>query len=150
MMKKTILLSFLLLVPFLMVAQTKTITIDWSSFSETNQTSGKKIQKNTKVTAEEAAKDLNLQIDQDRLNYATQWKDNVFADKNSLKVSNIRYGTVTSQELSKINTELVPATFEASIGSASARDITYTMVDATPVIKENGFTSYENDIEILE
>jgi len=139
MMKKTILLSFLLIVPFLVVAQTKTITIDWSSFSETNQTSGKKTQKNTKVSAEEAANDLNLQIDQDRLNYATQWKDNVFADKNSLKVSNIRYGTVTSQELSKINTELVPTTFEASIGSASARDITYTVVEVSPVIKENGF-----------
>lgn len=137
-MKKTILYFLFLLVPCLIMAQSKNISIDWSSFSEPSSLQKLKTKLTKQQQKEKAINSTNLMIDEERLKFATQWKDNAFADPNSLRISNIRYNTLTPDEITRININLVPETFTATIKTTRARDIIYTIVETTPIIKDNG------------
>ncbi len=137
MMKQKILYLSLLLCPIFLLAQSPTIHLDWnSSINNTiRDVSNKKNNTNTKRKT--ATPLLNLIVDQD-MKYYYQWVDNGFADENSLVVSNIKYNDLTAIELKKINKNTIPKKLTYSINSGKARDIIYTSISISPIIKSNG------------
>ena len=133
MMKKTILFISFILLPFLLLAQTKNISIKWGDGSKKAS-----IVKKGNTSIENTFADNRLQIGEERLAFADQWKDTGFADESSIEISNVSYSSLTSDELQKINKELVPNELKYSINSGQARDKIYTSVSISPVVKSNG------------
>jgi hypothetical protein len=135
-MKKTILFLSLILWSFVLKAQTKNLVINWeteiSGSSKTNAESGK-------TSSQTKDKSVSwLRLDEFKLFYSEQWLDNGYADPTSLKVSNIKYGTPSTAELSKINRDLVPNTPSYTIESSRARDLIYTTIMISPVVNSGG------------
>ncbi len=122
--------------PFLGKAQSKSITINWGASTSTSKSFAGG--KSSGSAYEEALDRLKLQLNKDNVSYATQWKDGGFADKNSITVTNVRYGSVSSEELKKINPNNLPTKLEYSISSTMARDELYTIFNISPIIKKNG------------
>ncbi len=122
--------------PFLGKAQSKSVTIDWGdSSASTNNFGVKKQEVSAKQKAIEA---LKLQMDKEVVSYTTQWEDSGFSDRNSVTVSNVQYGSVSSAELKKINPDLLPSKLKYSITSTKSRDKLFTIFNITPIIKTNG------------
>ncbi len=135
-MRKAILLFILIVMPFLGKAQSKSVTIYWGKTNATaNNVEGSKSSMSLKETAKES---LKLQMDKEVVVYRTQWQDEGFADKNSITVSNVRYGSVSSAELQKIDTDLLPNKINYSIASTRSRNEIYTVFTISPIIKTNG------------
>ncbi len=135
-MRKAILLGVLFAMPLLAEAQSKNITIYWGGFNSTTQSVGTKA--GTLSSNDLALERLKLQMDKNTVLYTTQWKDEAFADPNSVSVANVRFGPVASDELKKITPEKVPNKLEYSIATTMARDIRYTIFSISPIIKRNG------------
>ncbi len=135
-MRKTILLFILIIMPFLGKAQSKSITIYWGDESTASKSFG--AVKPSGASADMASDILNLQLDKAASNFITQWKDEAFADKNSVTVTNVRFGSVSSEELNKITLEAIPSKLEYTILSTMGRDVLYTIFSISPIIKNNG------------
>ncbi len=135
-MRKAILLFVLFALPLLAIAQSKSVTIDWGdSYTSTNSVGGNK----SAVSAKERAKaSLSLQLDKETVIYHTKWEDESFVDKSSVKIVNVRYGSVSSAELSKINTDLVPDKLEYNLGSSRSRDKLFSILKISPIVKTAG------------
>ncbi len=135
-MRKAILFFIFLVMPFLGKSQSKNITIAWGdSSTSTTNFGGKKQDVSAK---EKAIGALKLQMNTEVVNYTTQWEDSGFSDRNSVVVSNVQYGSVSSAELKKINPDLVPNKLKYSIASTKSRDKLYTIFNITPIVKING------------
>lgn len=135
-MRKAILLFVLFAMPFLGKAQSKSINIYWGGTNTASESfSGNKAAISSNDLALER---LKLQMDKSTVQYTTQWKDNAFADPNSLTVTNVRFGPVSSEELKKITPEALPNKLEYHIASTMARDVLYTILSISPIIKNNG------------
>jgi len=135
-MRKAILLFILFTLPFLGKAQSKNITIYWGDANPSAAAFGKS--EPSVPNTEMAREALKLQLDQENVSYSTQWEDTGFADKNSLSVTNVRYGSVSSEELNKITTEDLPNKLEYSIASTRSREKLFTFLKISPIIKANG------------
>ncbi|MEH6763794.1 MAG: type IX secretion system sortase PorU [Aequorivita antarctica] len=135
-MRKVILLFVLFAMPFLGKAQSKSINIYWGGTSTATETFGG--EKSAISSNDLALERLKLQMDKSTVQYTTQWKDGAFADQNSLIVTNVRFGPVSSEELKKINPEVLPSKLEYHIASTMARDVLYTIFSISPIIKNNG------------
>ncbi|MDN3724769.1 type IX secretion system sortase PorU [Aequorivita sp. SDUM287046] len=135
-MRKAILLCVLFAMPWIGRAQTKNINIYWGGATGTTESFGTK---NSAISSNDLALErLKLQMDKNKVLYTTQWQDDGFADGSSLTVTNVRFGPVSSEELKKITPERLPNKLEYSIASTMARDILYTILSITPIIKNNG------------
>ncbi|MBT0607489.1 type IX secretion system sortase PorU [Aequorivita echinoideorum] len=135
-MRKVILVLIILVLPLLAISQSRNVTIDWGDSSQNSF--GGVSEKSAKSIREKALNTLSLQISNETLIYQTQWEDSGFADRNSITVSNITYGALTSEELKKVNVNLVPNQFTYSIASTESRDVVYTILTASPVVRTNG------------
>jgi hypothetical protein len=135
MMKRILLLACILALPLNLLAQNKDIRIDWgtssTSFSEESK-------KKSSFSIEKALDRINLTLSNSEINFQHQWEDTGFANENSLVVRNVTYAALTSEELKRINKDLIPSKLTYRIGSSKARDIIYTMVSITPIVKTNG------------
>ena len=121
---------------FLGNAQAINVTIDWNT--KTYEDSS--VESNKSATALKSKDKISqsLRIDKDQLSFIGQWKDNGFADATSLKITNIRYGSLSSEELGKIERELIPSEPNFSIESSRARDLVYTRISTSPIVITNG------------
>ncbi|XOL41079.1 hypothetical protein KCTC32420_01461 [Aequorivita nionensis] len=135
-MRKAILLSVLFVMPFLVKAQSKNINIYWGGTNATADSFG--ANKPAISSNELALERLKLQMDKNTVIYTTQWKDAAFADRNSVTVTNVRFGPVSAVELKKITPETLPNKLEYQIASTMARDVLYTIFSISPIIKNNG------------
>lgn len=135
-MRKAILLSVLFVMPFLVKAQSKNINIYWGGTNATADSFG--ANKPAISSNELALERLKLQMDKNTVIYTTQWKDAAFADRNSVTVTNVRFGPVSAEELKKITPETLPNKLEYHIASTMARDVLYTIFSISPIIKNNG------------
>lgn len=135
-MRKVILLFILFVTPFLGWAQSKNITIGWEA-SKNSSDKFRDGQVGAK-TNEMALEALRLQLDTEVVAYTTQWSDAGFADPNSVRVSNVRYGAVSSEELKKIDTRLIPDNLKYTIASTMARDELLTIFTISPIVVNNG------------
>jgi len=132
-MKKTILLISLLVLPFISKAQTKTITIDWGEKSNAPSIEVSKEKKKEKIIAS-----INLRLDGAIPLYQEQWRDNGVVDENSLVISNVKFGNISANELKAVNKDGIPSTITSFIKSSKARDILYTSIAISPIVKTNG------------
>ncbi len=135
-MRKAILFFILIAMPFLGKAQSKSITIYWGDSSSSSKDITAK--KSTESAKQKAIESLKLQMNTEVVSYTTQWEDTGFSDKNSVTVSNVQYAPVSSAELKKINSDLVPSKLKYSIASTKSRDKLFTIFNITPIIKANG------------
>lgn len=61
-------------------------------------------------------------------------------DENNLQITNIIYEAITNSELGDLNTQNIPNAINASVKNLLARDIRYSLLTLSPIIKEgNGF-----------
>ncbi len=132
-MKKTLLFFSIILMPLFLGAQSRNIEINWDDNTLLKKKSSISKGKTAVVAKENASKGMLFL--ESEISYAEQWKDNNFADENSLQISNIKYGTLLPAELKKLNKELIPNKLTYSIASGKAREIIYTSLQISPIIK---------------
>ena len=135
-MRKAILLFVLFAMPFLGKAQSKNINIYWGDTSTVTKAFVGKT--STASSNDLALERLKLQMDKSNVQYTTQWKDAAFADRNSVTVTNVRFGPISSEELKRITPETLPNKLEYHIASTMARNVLYTIFTISPIIKNNG------------
>ncbi len=131
-MKKTLLYLSIFLMPLLIMAQNRNIEINWKSNTENNYKN-----KKTSFSKDKTISALQIKDFDTELIYREQWVDKGFADEKSLKVTNIVYGNLTNEELKSLNKSLVSEKLSYSIKSNSARNVIYTVLNISPVIKSN-------------
>lgn len=135
-MRKVLSILIFLVLPMVIGAQTKTITIYWA---DSGKSQSNIYQEKSDIDWDETPGDvLRLELDDGVPKYTTQWEDSNFADKNSVQVSNVRYGSLSASELNRIDKELIPEKLSYAIASTTARDILYTVFTISPIIKVNG------------
>ncbi len=143
MMKKLILLSILLVFPFIAAAQQKDVVVPWNKISTVSvNPESKTIGIAKSVDDNPVAKNsenfpLGLQLTENTLLFEKLWQDTGFADANSLQISNVVYGSLTQEELKPINKDLVPTQLKSQIASTMGRDKIFTTVSVSPVVKTN-------------
>ncbi|WP_443632793.1 type IX secretion system sortase PorU [Candidatus Marifrigoribacter sp. Uisw_064] len=125
---KKIVLFIIFFLPITVLAQKRDIIINWSSLTQ-NKTSVSKVKKPTR---------LNLLIDNFTLSYNKQWQDDGFAIESSLKVFNVSYSAISTDELNKINKDLIPNELVYSVYSTKARDIIFSSITISPVVNIQG------------
>ena len=137
MMKKTILFLSIILLSFSVQGQNRNIEINWKSNSKVAKSASFDEVKssNSKIFA---LPELNYQLSQYDIKYLEQWKDNGFADEKSVRITNIKYGTLSSEELKNVNKKLVPNDKPIySINSTRARNIIYTTFSISSIVNTN-------------
>ena len=127
MMKKIVLL-ILFFLPITILAQKTDVTINWSSLTKSS----------SNVSKDKKSNRSNLLIDDFTLSYKELWKDDGFAIDNSLKIFNVTYSSVSSTELNKVNKDLIPSKLVYSINSNKGRDIIFTSLKISPIVKVQG------------
>ena len=105
-MKKRVFFLIVLIIPLLVRAQSRDIEISWDyavpSTVRVDQTSG------LQQSREEATSDI-LRLELGSLSYSTQWEESNIVDPNSVRVTNVRYGSLTNAELNKSSSAITSA-----------------------------------------
>lgn len=122
MMKKILFLLFIVAFSSL-YSQSRQITLDWGD---------------TKGQKQSSLIDNSLNFNVTKNEYITHWKDDGFATPGSLVVSNIRYQTISKNELSNIDIQSIPNTINYRISSNKSRNEIFTTLLITPIINQNG------------
>ena len=136
MMKKKIIYLFLL-VPLTIMAQQKSFTLNWDKFSEI-PASQKQLKNKGKKLAEIALENLEISVVGNEIFYSSQWEDNNQVDPNSLRVTNVRYGSLSAVDQRKVKGFTVSEKIEASIISATAREKIFSRIKLNPIVRQNG------------
>ncbi|MEZ4858280.1 MAG: type IX secretion system sortase PorU [Flavobacteriaceae bacterium] len=133
MMKRTILIPILLFVSLLSFGQSKDITIYWDNpskiFSE---------KETAAIKRDRLLSRINLQLDGDEILFQKKWVDKGFANSSTVKISNTKWAVLTSEELKKVNTEKIPSNLNFTLQSSKARELIYTNITISPIVKVNG------------
>lgn len=136
-MKRFVLAIFCALLPIVLFSQRQTISITW----ESNDT-GKVSESNGESQVAPGRRDLyassSLEFNSQRLMFHRQWRDTRMANPASARITNVRYAPLSAAERSRLNPELVPEQLQYSLRSSRGRDILFTMVSITPVVRQNG------------
>lgn len=77
-------------------------------------------------------------IDRQTISIEETWLDQNIAEPNSARMENVRYESLTQEELNKLNKEAVPTELTYSIETSRGRDRLYTTFTYSPVIQRNG------------
>lgn len=133
MMKRKILPIILFFVSFIFLGQTKDVIIYWDTPSKAAS-----LKESKEIKKDRLLSRINLQLDDDIIIFQKKWLDKGFANSNSVKVTNLKWGSLTSEELKKVNKDLVPSTLEYSLISSKARSLIYTNIAISPIVKTNG------------
>ncbi|OAB80595.1 peptidase C25 [Cochleicola gelatinilyticus] len=134
-MKRILFLIVFLVFPFIVEAQVKTVTINWQQEVPSKSSVASK-------TNSQSSKNAKTSIfgvyEGGSTTYVEQWEDTGYADKNSLQISNVRYGNLSSEELKRIDSATIPETLQYSINSTKAREKLFTQVAISSIVKQNG------------
>ena len=135
MMRKVVLLCILCALPVILFGQSKTIKIDWGE-KNTNQTTF-----NTNTQFSNLQKNKNesqtLELEGEWVMYSQIWEDTRPVNPNSIRVTGIKYGSLTADELSRIDRSVLPGKLSYTLNSTYSRDKLYTAFTIVPVISEN-------------
>lgn len=131
-MKKTIGAIFIIFCFFNGFSQKRTITIDWSAFTE------KSFQKKSPQKTKKKSSHQLLWVNKDVCQFSQQWKDNALADANSLTLTAINYQPLNQEEIKRLNPALISDQLHATISSGIARGVISTTLKLTPIIFVNG------------
>ena len=133
MMKRTIFLCAFLFITVLSLGQSKDVVIYWNLPKSTNIQQLTSNEKKDRLLSY-----LNLQLDGDTIIFNKNWLDNGFANEKSARISNIKWGTLTSDELKKINKDKVPTSLKYALKSSHSRELIYSNIAISPIIYTNG------------
>ena len=136
-MRKAILFFILIAMPIVVGAQSKSVIIEWNGNKKASVNFNVDNKSNVSYV-EKSLESLKLRLEKEEVSYTTQWDDTGFADPNSVQVTNVSYGPVSSEELSKISPELLPNKIEYTIASTLSREELLTIFNISPIIKNNG------------
>lgn len=136
-MRNALSILLFLVLPVMMVAQSKSIHIDWEG-KHTHEKPDVFQQRSVAATPARPGDVLRLDLGPNAPLFTAQWEDSNFADRNSVRLSNVRYGPLTTAELAKIDKNTVPDKLSYSIGTTRARETTYTILTVSPVVRNNG------------
>ncbi|QIE60326.1 type IX secretion system sortase PorU [Rasiella rasia] len=131
-MKKLLLLLIFIALSQTVVSQSKQIVIPWTNTSPTN------IQKIAVNQAKDTQLDTDagLQLGEEKVLYQQQWAESRWVDEKSLVISNVVFAPISANELSKLNTKLIPSQVTSSIASLDVRGALYSRVSISPIVKE--------------
>lgn len=132
-MKYIYFISFLFISTLTTFGQSKSFKISWENSQQKNIVTSNKQNQNNR-----GALDKNLQIDQTQIAYLNHWKDNGYANPSSLQLNNLQWENVSNQELANYNLKLIPNKVVASLSSSKAKEIIYTALKISPIVKNNG------------
>ncbi|MDC7995945.1 type IX secretion system sortase PorU [Altibacter sp. HG106] len=138
-MRKSLLVVvfFLFLLPI--VAQQRSVTIDWSRLNPSATESATKTSANpSEILTTRESVSQSLHVDEFQLAFYYHWRDNAWVAPNSLQLTNVRYESVTAAERAAVNETLVPTSITASISTSSARDVLHTQLMISPIVRRNG------------
>ncbi len=131
MMKKLLFSLCFFILPLLVSAQKRNITIDWSRYNPVSVSK-------TTIPPQKKTSSAHLWVNKELCSFSYQWKDIALANPESLVVSNVLYQPLSKAEQEQINPKIIPQQLNASIKSGIARGIIYTSVSLSPIIKVNG------------
>lgn len=138
MMRKLLLLIVGVILAGNSFAQNRDVTISWVVEDNPKSSLIRMTGSETASRRDRVLSNINLQLGEDILLYEHQWEDTGFANENSLQITNIVYGNLTSEELRRVNKKLVPSSPKYRINSTKGRSIIYTTVAISPVVRVNG------------
>lgn len=133
-MRKIVLLFTVLLLPLWLWSQSKNIIISWAENGEVATS----IENSGSIDASAKPTHLNLQFGPTELMFTEQWEATSFVNENSIQLSNVQYGDLTSAERAKLNPQLVPNQLTYSLHTAQGRLQLYTMLKLVPIVRQNG------------
>ncbi|GAB5401305.1 MAG: type IX secretion system sortase PorU [Aureisphaera sp.] len=136
MMRKILLLLLIGLGVGSVYAQKQDITIYWDE--DLTLTSPVKKPTDKKAERDMRMAPLNLVITNEEQIFRYRWEDKGLANPGSARVSNIVYGNLTPNDLKKVNRALVPNEPAVEMYSSYGRDIIYTSVAISPIVRVNG------------
>lgn len=141
-MKKLLSILVFLALPLTIGAQTKNIQIHWGNSGQTTFGQGQTQAKGQGGI--DTSESLKLDLRAETPQYVTQWEDSNFVDPSSLKVVNVRYGSLSAAEMEQINKDFIPNKLIYSIATTEAREKLFTVFNISPVVLNNG--SYQKVI----
>lgn len=136
MMRKAVLISVLLAIPLLSIAQTRSIVIDWEEKNTTTSNFATRVSNFQSGTEKDVSVDLELS--KERCMFSYQWIDTRYVNPASAKISNISYASLSPSELGKIDKNNIPKSPSFRINSSNGRETIYTVVSIVPVVNDNG------------
>jgi len=138
MMKKTLFILSLFLMPMLLMAQERIVEINWES--KASKASSLETRQKLVKPYKKASKNSSLILTKEEVSFTEQWVDVKFADESSIEISNIKFENLNQVELKKINKNLIPEKVSIKIKSGKARATIYTSLTISPIIKtQTGF-----------
>ncbi len=146
MMRKVVLFIVLLALPVLLIAQTRTVVIDWneketSAFSVTEKAKLNKVVKDRNFSS-------SLSFNKERLMYVHQWEDSRYANPRSARISSVSLTALSPNELNKIDKNSVPGAIKYELRSTKGREKVFTIFTLVPVINDNGIYKKVNSFTI--
>jgi len=125
MKKKLLLLIYIL--PFIVFSQQKVFNITWQDYKTIS---------NGNFSIEVPSFDeanFNYSLN-DGLQFVAQWKINNLVDNSSATLSNVRYATITQNELRGVDLKTIPNQLKYSLDNSIARDKRYAYLIVSPII----------------
>jgi hypothetical protein len=135
-MKKFIIYSLLFL-PLSLLAQQKSFTLNWNFFAEISQKKTPTKKANLS-RADLAIENLKISVIDGEVGYSTQWDETQNIDPSSIKISNIRYGTLSPLEMRKIEIDKLSERINVTIRTSKAREKSLAVLNLNPIINQNG------------
>jgi len=132
MMRKKAFLMLFLLIGTAVFAQSKKINLPWSTATKNSKLS-QPSQTQTKI-----GQSLNLSWDEQGPMYYERWMDQLPVDTNSVRVSRVVWGELSSEDKKKLQGRQVPEVLEVDLVSSKAREQWYTTAFFNPFVRQNG------------
>ncbi|HLW15644.1 MAG TPA: type IX secretion system sortase PorU [Flavobacteriaceae bacterium] len=77
-------------------------------------------------------------LSRENIEVSETWVDQNIADPSSVRLENLRYEALTTEELNKLNKSAVPSQLTYKIETSRGRDQLYTTLTYSPIINRNG------------
>lgn len=124
----------------------KTFTTNWEPVITQNEINATKSIKGNlgKSTLSKANQSENIRpsafhrISRENISISETWIDQRMADPSSVRMENLRYEPLTTEELNKLNKEAVPTKLTYDLKSSRGRNKLYTTLSYSPVVYQNG------------
>ena len=113
-------------------AQNKHFDLEW------NDTPTQFSTETTTIALPTFNKEYFVYNDDATISFITQWNDDRSVNKNSIRIENVAYGTISNQNLGGIDKRKLPTAIKSKILNSGARGKNAHILVVSPLINENG------------